>query len=117
MAAIDKLQEEGLINIYYYPNRPDYIPEDDYDLIDKIRKIYISRMKKQYTGRELERWIFMHPNLEEELRKIAFEQQVEVPSYEEIKEIFINLQEQRPEHEMFIDNAIEMYEYCNAKRK
>lgn len=117
MDAINKLVEERLINIYYYPSRPDYIPINDYDLIDKIRNTYIKKMHKQYTNREIARWIFLHPNLEEELRKIADEQQIKVPSYEEIKEIFISSQEQNPEHEMYIDNALEMYEYSNSKRK
>lgn len=115
MDAIKKLAEDGLINIYYFPNRPDYIPADDSDLIDKIRNIYIKKMQKQYTNREIARWIFLHPNLEEELRQIAHEQHIEVPNYEEIREIFINSQEQRPDHEMYIDNALEMYEYCDLK--
>lgn len=117
MDAVNKLADDGLISIYYYPSRPDYIPEDDYDLIDKIRNVYIKKMKKQYTNREIARWIFLHPNLEEELRKIADEQQIEVPSYKEIKEIFIDFQAQSPDHEMYIDNALKMYEYCNLKRK
>lgn len=115
--AIDDLVNDGLINIYYYPERPNYIPEDDSDLIDKIRNTYINKMQKQYTDRELARWIFLHPNLEEEFRKIANEQQIEVPSYEEIKEIFIRSQEKVPDHEMYIDNALEMYEIHNNKRK
>lgn len=117
MDAICKLEKDGLINIYYFPNRPDYIPSDDYDLIYKIRNIYIKKMNYQYTEREMARWIFLHPNLEEELRKIADEQQIEVPSYEEIKERYIRYQKEKPEHEMFIKNGLEMYEYCNEKRK
>lgn len=33
--AIDKLVENGELKIYRYPNRPDYIPEDDMDIIEK----------------------------------------------------------------------------------
>lgn len=116
MDAIDRLKKEGVINIYYYPDRPNYIPIDDYDLIDKIRNVYIAKMKKQYTDKQIARWIFLHPNLENELRKIALEQQIEVPCYEEIKEKFIILQKQIPEHEMYVDNAIEIYEYFNSKK-
>lgn len=116
MDAINKLVDNNLINIYYYPNRPDYIPYDDSDLIDKIRNTYIRKMHKQYTEREIARWIFLHPNLEEELRIIAEEQNINVPSYDAIKEIFINAQEERPEHEMYIDNALEMYELYSQKR-
>jgi len=115
--AINKLVENGLINIYYFPNRPNYIPVNDYDLINKIRNVYIKKMHKQYTNRELARWIFLHPNLEKELRKIADEQQIEVPSYDEIKEIFISSQKQRPEHEMYIENALEMFEYFKSLKR
>lgn len=115
--AINKLVNNNLINTYYYPNRPDYIPSDDSDLIDRIRNYYIGKMHKQYTEREIARWIFLHPNLEEELRMIAIEQNINLPSYGEIKERFINDQKERPEHEMYIDNALEMYELYSQKRK
>ena len=115
MDAINELVNNNLINIYYYPDRPSYIPDDDSDLIDKIRNIYIKKMHKQYTDREIARWIFLHPNLEDEFRTIAEEQNLKVPSYEEIKEMFINAQKMRPEHEMYIDNALEMYELCSKK--
>ena len=46
MNAINKLVEDELVHIYYYPNRPDYIPVDDYDLIDKIRNLYIDLFGK-----------------------------------------------------------------------
>ncbi len=36
---------------------------------------------------------------------------------DEIKEIFINAHKERPEHEMYIDNALEMYELYNKTRK
>lgn len=113
MYAINKLVEEKMINIYYYPNRPSYIPDNDYDLIDKIRNTYIKKMNKRYTDREIARWIFLHPNLENEFRSIAFEQNIDVPSYERICEIFELLQIERPEHEMYVDNAKEMYRLMN----
>ncbi|MCH5166389.1 MAG: hypothetical protein J1F35_00720 [Erysipelotrichales bacterium] len=115
MDALNKLVEDNLINIYYYPNRPDYIPADDSDLIDKIRNTYIAKMHKQYTTRQLARWIFLHPNLEAEFRSIADEQGVDVPSYEEIKDRFVSDQKAAPDHEMYIDNALEMYELHKHK--
>lgn len=117
MEAINTLVADNLINIYYYPERPDYIPDDDSDLINKIRNIYIRKMHKQYTEQEIARWIFLHPNLEEELRIIAEEQNINVPSYNEIKETFINIQKERPEHEMYIDNALEMHELYKKIRR
>ncbi len=108
--AIKKLESEGLVNIYYYPNRPENIPLDDSDIINKIRNVYIQKMKTKFTTNEIARWIFLHPNLEDEFRKIAFEQDIYVPSYEEIKEIYIKRQIEEPDREFYIDNAIEMYD-------
>ena len=35
-----KLNEEGLIKLYLYPNRPDYVPIDNSDLIPKVLRWY-----------------------------------------------------------------------------
>lgn len=116
MEAINKLVEDGLINIYYYPNRPNNIPDDDKDLIDKIRNVYIGKLYKVFTVREISRWIFLHPNLESEFRSIAEEQKLDVPSYEEIKDIFVESQKDNPNHEMYIDSGLEMYQIHKQKR-
>ena len=106
--AIKSLEKEGLIEIYYYPNRPSTIPKDDSDLIELIRNVYIEKLHITVTSREISRWIFLHPNLEDELRLIAKEQDVEVPSYEEIKDNMIREQEHDLNHELYIDCALEM---------
>lgn len=116
MEAINKLVEDGVINIYYYPNRPKSIPDDDRDLIDKIRKVYIEKLHKKFTVREIARWIFLHPNLESEFRSIAEEQNLMVPSYEEIKDILIESQKEKPDHEMYIDSGLEMYQIHKQKK-
>jgi hypothetical protein len=113
--VINELVANNKIRIYYYPDRPDYIPKDDYDLLYKIKHTYIEKFGKKYNDRELSRWIFLHPNLEEELRIIAREQNVIVPSYEEIKANYIETQKNRPDHEMYIDNALELYEMIKAE--
>ena len=115
--AINELQEEGLLDVYYYPYRPSNIPSDDMDIIEKLRVNYMERMHKIFTDREIARWIFLHPNLETELRNIGEEQNIEVPSYEEIKKIFIESQARRPEHECYIDNAELIYNIYNNNDK
>lgn len=62
------------------------------------------------------RGIFLHPNLEKDIREIAAAKQIEAKSYDEIKEIYVNAQAERPEYELFIDNAIEMYDSCMGKK-
>ena len=35
-----KLDKEGLIKLYFYPNRADYVPIDNSDLIPKVLRWY-----------------------------------------------------------------------------
>ena len=53
--AINDLQEEGLLDVYYYPYRPSNIPSDDMDIIEKLRVNYMERMHKIFTDREIAR--------------------------------------------------------------
>ena len=69
--AIHDLEKQGLIRIYIYPDRPDYIPQDDKDIVYKVRNVYIGALHRNVTDREFMRWIFLHPNLENEFRKLA----------------------------------------------
>ena len=116
--AIDKLVDAGLVDIYYYPYRPSYIPNDDMDLVQKIRETYIKKLHKQYNEREIARWIFLHPNLETEFRNIGKEQNIEAASYEIIRDMFTASQARNPEHECYIDNAESIYNlYKNNKSK
>ena len=115
--ALEQLVKENKLNIYYYPSRPDYIPSDDYDLINKIRNIYINKLNKKYTTREISRWIFLHPNLEKEFRAIAFEQNIDVPSYEEIKMNYLEEEKHNKDRELYIDCALNMFEIFNSKKR
>lgn len=35
---LQEQEKQGLLKIHYYPNRPDYIPSDDIDLVNKIKQ-------------------------------------------------------------------------------
>ena len=113
---LNELEEAGFVHIYYYPDRPSYIPEDDSDLVDKL-KMYVFDKHKLYDSYNYAKWIFAHPNLESEIRSIAEYQQVFIPSYEEIKELMIKAQEHDPSHEMFIDNSILMHDLMHSKKR
>ncbi len=105
--AIEELKNSGFINVYYYPERPDYIPEDDMDLVQVVRR-YIYEMGKKLGAGDIAAWIFLHPNLEEEFRIIAKEQGLDIPSYEEICERFNELQKAKPDREFFVECANKM---------
>lgn len=112
---IQKLVNKGLINIYYYPNRPEYIPDDDSDLIEKI--IRYDEIGLKTTENEYMRWIFYHPNIEDKIRQIALDKGISLPSYDEIKAIMIKKQEDNPDKEEFIDCAEKIKSLFDNTRK
>ena len=114
---INKYADAGLIKIYRYPDRPEYIPEDDSDLVEKAKRAYERKSDEKEKIGELARVIFYHPNIEEQIREIFENESVKIPSYDEIKEGFISRQEKNPARDYFIDNALENYEYFNGTRK
>ena len=109
-----ELEENGLVSVYYYPDRPEYIPEDDSDLLEKLSR-YVNVMNKDFSEYEYSKWIFAHPNLEEGIRELAKSKNIELPSYDEIKELLISVQEHDMNHEMFISNSIEMYDLLHSR--
>ena len=103
---IAKLAMEGKVRIYRYPERPEYIPEDDSDLLERARQYY--ERKNDYDGkvREMCRFIFLHPNLENDIREMFPD--LNITSYEEIKEYYLSARETSPDHEFWIESAQEM---------
>lgn len=63
-----KLDKEGLIKLYLYPNRPDYVPKDNSDLIPKVLRWY-------KNGFNINSFYTIYPELKckflEELQKIS----------------------------------------------
>jgi len=117
MDAIKKLEEEGKIKIYRYPERPDYIPEDDMDLVEKVKYVH-DKLGKMNDAFSFYRWIFLHPNIENEFRKLAKEYNIDLPwNYDEIKNFYVARQQDNPDHECYIDNAEEMYKLTHQEKK
>ncbi len=112
--AVINLANEGLINIYRYPDRPEYIPKDDTDIIDKLGH-YINDLGKSINNINIEYWIFRHPNIENEIREFALMYGYDAPPYDVIKETMIKRQEEKPEKEYFIDESIHMKEIHSNK--
>lgn len=57
-----KLDKENLIKLYLYPNRPDYVPLDNSDLIPKVLRWY-------KNGYNLNNFYKIYPELKDELLK------------------------------------------------
>ncbi len=64
--AIKKLATEGKVQLYIYPNRPPYIPQDSSDLIDKQIK-QEQRDNIPTTKQSFERIVLLHPYLIEKV--------------------------------------------------
>lgn len=62
-----KLNEEGLIKIYLYPERPNRIPNDNSDLIYKV-------IKWQKNGFDINKFYKLYPELKDKFLQISSEQ-------------------------------------------
>lgn len=61
-----KLNEEGLIKIYLYPERPNRIPNDNSDLINKV-------IKWQKNGFDINKFYKLYPELKDKFLQISSE--------------------------------------------
>lgn len=61
---ITDAEKKGKIKIYYYPDRPKYIPQDDSDIVAKA--VEWSKKKEHVKKRFLE----IHPNLKDQFEKL-----------------------------------------------
>lgn len=61
-----KLNEEGLIKLYLYPERPDSIPHDNSDLIPKV-------IRWQKNGFDINKFYKLYPELKDKFLQISSE--------------------------------------------
>lgn len=74
--SIKEMEKKGKVKLYIYPNRPDRIPNDDRDLIEKIIN-QCQRNNENITKNKFKRLLFLHPNMilliNEKLRELNLE--------------------------------------------
>ena len=107
---IKELEQDGLIQLYYYPDRPEKIPEDDSDLINV--ELRMAQMKNRKIRKEnFERLLFLHPNLLDRVNSLLT-QEIEnyIPYKKEalvtIYEKYVLLQMIYPEREYFLSSSL-----------
>lgn len=108
-SEIKKLGQENIIHLYEYPNRPEYIPNDNSDLIKKY-SFYIETLKINLDKEEIDRLICLHPDLlvlanEILLPKINCSEKYEKEDLLKILEEGKMIQEKNPNHEQFIESS------------
>lgn len=106
--AILKLEEEGKIKIYRYPNKPEGIPKDSSNILDKWR-FYKNELGRSFEKHHFDRLLYLHPKLLEKANDLAKELQYDY-YYEEkdLIDIFqkrVTLQLQEPEYEQYVECA------------
>lgn len=107
---LEELDTKGIIKLYRYPNRPNSIPLDDSDLIEKELK-HATRENRPITQETFERLLLLHPKLLEKVNYIACLKNNDfVPFKKEdlidIFEKFLLMQMIYPSKEYFIKSAL-----------
>ena len=105
---LERLEKEGLIQIYHYPKRPESIPKDDLDLLE--RTIEYTKMKNESVNKlTFERLLYLHPNLLKKVNETLSDMGELTYQKEELIDIFekfIFKQMINPEEEFFLKSSM-----------
>ena len=105
---IKELEQNGLVKLYTYPNKPKKIPNDNSDLIDKeIRQN--KRENKSITRKSFERLILLHPNLMNKTNQKLIELNIEPFNKNDLINLFeeaILKQAIYPNYEQYLDSIV-----------
>lgn len=105
---IKELEQNGLIKLYTYPNKPKEIPTDNSDLIDKeIRQN--KRENKSITRKSFERLILLHPNLMNKINQKLIELNLEPFNNNDLINLFeesILKQAIYPNYEQYLNSIV-----------
>ena len=70
--GILKAQNDGLVKIYRYPNKPDGMKKDGSSILDKWR-FYKKELKKEFNKNGFDRLVYLHPELLNQINDLAYE--------------------------------------------
>lgn len=107
-SGLIKAEEQGLVKIYRYPNKPSCMKSDGSDILDKWRS-YKAKMGKHFSKNDFERLVYLHPNLLSEInelsREFGYDYYYQLDDLISIFEDRIKRQLQDSEHEQYIECA------------
>ena len=105
---LERLEKEGLIQIYHYPKRPESIPKDDLDLLE--RTIEYTKMNNGSVNKlTFGRLLYLHPNLLKKVNETLSDMGELTYQKEELIDIFekfIFKQMINPEEEFFLKSSM-----------
>ncbi len=106
--AIKKLEQEGLLKVYRYPNKPVTMKKDGSDILDKWRH-YRDKYHKKFSKSEFDRLVCLHPSLMDKINSLARELNYDYRYYPiDLIKLFksrIEKQLQNINHEQYIDSS------------
>lgn len=107
--AIVKLEKEGLIKIYRYPNKPEGRPKDNSDIIDKWR-FYKEKLGRTHDKYKFDRLFGLHPELMDKINELVLEFGLDFQYKEEdlidILKRRVELQLHDLNHEQYIECSV-----------
>lgn len=105
---IKKLEEQGKVKIYTYPQKPLGHPEDNSDLIDKQLE-QDKRSNRPTTRESFERLILLHPNLMDKINKKMIELNIQPFTQEDLIILFedaVIKQAIYPNYEQYLESIV-----------
>ena len=109
----EELEKQESIKIYRYPNRPEYIPNDDSDIID-ICRYSKNELNKSFTKNNFDRLVCLYPNLLEQANNLAKEFGLDFHyEPEDLIDLFekgTKRQLENPDYELYIDSVYQRIE-------
>ena len=98
---IKKLEQSGIFKLYTYPNRPQNIPNNDSDLLQKELN-QINRTGKQINEESFDRLLLLHPNLLPMINQYIIENNLEITPFK--KEDILNIYGKYLSYQMIVPN-------------
>ena len=106
--AVFKLEEEGLLKIYRYPDKPQSLKQDGSVILDKFRK-YKNELNIDIGKRDFERLVYLHPSLLPQINDLAtelgFKFQFKKTDILRIFKERVRTQLRNPDREQYIDSS------------
>lgn len=106
---IKELEKLGVVKLYNYPNKPNEIPFDNSDLIDKQLK-QLKRNNKPIRKEEFNRLVLLHPQLIGKVNELLIQNNInDIFSKEDLVSLFeysVISQALRPNKEQYLKSSI-----------
>lgn len=106
--GIIKAEQEGLVKLYRYPNKPNGMKKDGSDILDKWR-FYRKELNKDFPKNNFDRLVYLHPELLDKINDLAkefgYDYHYEPNDLIDLFKTRIDKQLNNKDNEQFIDSS------------